>query len=109
MQIKERKQHPIIQRIAPAGRDATVYFGLIDLIFKNNRKNPIKLRVYLDKEKETHIFEIMGRNIEHIDVEIKTTIKETKKYVVVRTYREIYKERKLIKKEKLSKDKYKKN
>ena len=109
LQIKERKQHPIIQRIAPAGRDATVYFGLIDLIFKNNRKNPIKLRVYLDKEKETHIFEIMGRNIEHIDVEIKTTIKETKKYVVVRTYREIYKERKLIKKEKLSKDKYKKN
>ena len=67
------------------------------------------MRVYLDKEKETHIFEIMGRNIEHIDVEIKTTIKETKKYVVVRTYREIYKERKLIKKEKLSKDKYKKN
>lgn len=109
MQIIERKHHPRIQKFAPEGRDATIYFGLIDLIFKNNRKSPIKLRVYLDKGEGTHIFEILGRNIENINVEIKSEIKEIKDYLLVTTYREIYKEARLLKKEKISKDKYKKN
>ena len=107
MQIIERKHHPRIQKFAPEGRDATVYFELIDLIFKNNRKSPIKLRVYLDKGEGTHIFEILGRNIENINVEIKTTKKEKKEYTEVRTYREIYKGGRKIKTEKISKDKYK--
>lgn len=109
MQIIERKHHPRIQKFAPEGRDATIYFGLIDLIFKNNRKSPIKLRVYLDKGEGTHIFEIWGRNIENINIDIKSEIKEIKDYLLVTTYREIYKEARLLKKEKISKDKYKKN
>lgn len=107
MQIIERKHHPRIQKFAPEGRDATIYFGLIDLIFKNNRKSPIKLRVYLDKGEGTHIFEILGRNIENINVEIKSEIKEIKDYLLVTTYREIYKGGRKIKTEKISKDKYK--
>lgn len=107
MQIIERKHHPRIQKFAPEGRDATIYFGLIDLIFKNNRKSPIKLRVYLDKGEGTHIFEILGRNSENINVKLSQKIKDNKKEIIVTTYREIYKEGRKIKTEKISKDKYK--
>ena len=106
MQIIERKHHPIMQRIAPAGRDATIYYGLIDLIFKNKRKSPIKLSVYLNKEEGRHIFEILGRNIEKINVKIKSKMKERKNHFIVTTYREIYKGGRRIKKQKISKDKY---
>lgn len=109
LQIKERKAHPKVQQYSDAGRDATVYFGLIDLIFKNNRKSPIKLSVYLNKEEGRHIFEILGRNIENINVKINTVTKEKKEILIVRTYREIYKEGKFLKREKLSKDKYRKD
>lgn len=109
MQIIERKHHPRIQKFAPEGRDATIYYGLIDLVFKNTRKYPIKIMMYLDKVNGTHIFEMWGRNIENINVKLSQKIKDNKKEIIVTTYREIYKEQRLIKKEKLSKDKYKKN
>ena len=109
LKIIERKAHSRIQKVAPAGRDATVYWGLIDMIFKNNRKSPIKLRILLNKENGIHVFEILGRNVENINVEIKTKKKENRKYIVVKTYREIYKEGRVIKKEILSKDKYKRD
>lgn len=109
MKIIERKHHPRIQKFAPEGRDATIYYGLIDLVFKNTRKYPIKIMMYLDKVNGTHIFEMWGRNIENINVKLSQKIKENKKEIIVTTYREIYKEQRLIKKEKLSKDKYKKN
>lgn len=109
MKIIERKHHPRIQKFAPEGRDATIYYGLIDLVFKNTRKYPIKIMMYLDKVNGTHIFEMWGRNIENINVKLSQKIKDNKKEIIVTTYREIYKEQRLIKKEKLSKDKYKKN
>lgn len=109
LKVIERKNHPSPQNYVPIGRDATVYFGLIDLVFKNNRKNPIRLKTKIDKSKGSIIIEIWGKNIEHIDVKIKTTKKETKKYVVVKTYRFLYKEGKLLKRERISKDKYKKD
>ena len=109
LQIKERKAHPKVQQYADPGRDSTIYFGLIDLIFKNNRKSPIKLRVRLNKENGKHTFEILGRKIEDINVEIKSEIKERKNNLTVTIYRNIYKEGKLLKKEKISKDKYKKD
>ena len=109
LKVIERKNHPSPQNYVPIGRDATVYFGLIDLVFKNNRKNPIRLKTKIDKSKGSIIIEIWGKNIEHIDVKIKTTKKETKKYVIVKTYRFLYKGKRLFKKERISKDKYKKD
>lgn len=109
LKVIERKKHPKAQEYVPIGRDATVYFGLIDLVFKNNRKSPIRLKTKIDKVNGIISFEILGRNIENINVEIKTTKKETKKYSIFKTYREIYKERRLLKIEKISKDKYKKD
>lgn len=109
LKVIERKKHPKAQEYVPIGRDATVYFGLIDLVFKNNRKSPVMLKTKIDKSKGSIIIEMWGKNIEHIDVKIKTTKKETKKYVVVKTYRFLYKEGKLLKRERISKDKYKKD
>ena len=107
MKIIERKHHPRIQKFAPEGRDATIYYGLIDLVFKNTRKYPIKIMMYLDKVNGTHIFEMWGRNIENINVKLSQKVKENKKEIIVTTYREIYKEGRRIKTEKISKDKYK--
>ena len=109
LKVIERKHHPRIQKYVPAGRDATVYFDLIDLVFKNNRKSPIKLKTKIDKVNGIISFEIWGKNIENINVKINTTKKETKKYIIFKTYRKIYNEGRLIKIEKISKDKYKKD
>jgi len=109
LKVIERKKHPIPQKCVSLGRDATVYFGLIDLVFKNNRKSPIKLKTKIDKVKGIIVFEIWGRNIENINVEIKNEIREMKDYLLATTYREIYKYGRRIKKEVLSKDKYKRD
>ena len=109
LKVIERKKHPKAQEYVPIGRDATVYFGLIDLVFRNNRKSPVMLKTKIDKGKGNIIIEIWGKNIENINVKIKTTRKEKKEYTEVRTYREIYKEGNLLRRERISKDKYKKN
>jgi len=109
IKILERKSTHKVSKYTLLGMDSTVYWGLIDLVFKNTRKYPIKIVVYLDKINGTHVFEIWGRNIEKINVEIKIIKKEKKEWILVKTYREIYKEGKLIKREKLSKDKYKRD
>ena len=109
MKILERKSTHKVSKYTLLGMDSTVYWGLIDLVFKNTRKYPIKIMMYLDKVNGTHVFEMCGRNSEKINVKLSQKIKENKKEIIVTTYREIYKEQRLIKKEKLSKDKYKKN
>ena len=72
IKILERKAHPKISKHVEPGRDATIYWGLIDLIFKNTRKHPIKIVVYLDKANGIHVFEMWGRNPEKINVKIKS-------------------------------------
>lgn len=109
MQIIERKSHPKVQKYSSAGRDATVYWGLIDLVFKNTRKYPIKINMFVDKNKGIFIFEMCGRNSEKINVKIKSIKKEIKEHIVVETFRELTKEGRLIKVEKISKDKYRKD
>lgn len=109
IKILERKAHPKISKHVELGRDATIYWGLIDLIFKNTRKHPIKIVVYLDKVNCIHVFEMWGINSEKINVKIKSRKKEVKEYIVVETFREVYNEGRLIKVEKISKDKYRKD
>ena len=109
IKILERKAHPKISEYIAPGQDATIYWGLIDLIFKNTRKHPIKIVVYLDKVNGIHVFEMWGRNSEKVNVKIKSIKKETKEYIVVETFREVYNEGRLIKVEKISKDKYRKD
>lgn len=109
IKILERKAHPKVSEYIDPGRDATIYWKLIDLVFKNTRKHPIKIVLYLDKMNGTHVFEIWGRNSEKINIEIKSRKKETKEHIIVETYREVYNGGKLLKIERISKDKYRKD
>lgn len=43
LEIKERSNHMFLTSYVPASRDATVYTGSIDLVFKNTRSYPIKI------------------------------------------------------------------
>ena len=43
LQIVERRNHQFVTSYLPAGRDATVVYGLTDFQFKNTRKYPIRL------------------------------------------------------------------
>lgn len=109
IKILERKAHPKVSEYIDPGRDATIYWKLIDLVFKNTRKHPIKIVLYLDKMNGTHVFEIWGRNSEKINIEIKSRKKETKEHIIVETYREVYNGGRLLKIERISKDKYRKD
>ncbi len=108
IKILERKAHPKVSEYIAPGRDATVYYGLIDLVFKNTRNYPIKIVIYLDKMNGTHVFEMWGKNVEKINVKLSQKVKENKKEIIVTTYREVYNGERLLKIEKISKDKYRK-
>ena len=43
LEIVERSNHMFLTGYVAAGRDATVYYGSIDFVFKNTRKYPIKI------------------------------------------------------------------
>ena len=43
LEIVERKNHQFVTSYLPAGRDATVVYGLTDFKFKNTRKYPVKI------------------------------------------------------------------
>ncbi|MBQ3415111.1 MAG: VanW family protein [Clostridia bacterium] len=44
LEIVERRNHQFVTSYLPAGRDATVVYGLTDFKFKNTRKYPIKIK-----------------------------------------------------------------
>lgn len=44
LQIVERRNHQFVTSYLPAGRDATVVYGVTDFKFKNTRSYPIKLK-----------------------------------------------------------------
>ena len=43
LEIVERRNHQFVTSYLPAGRDATVVYGLTDFKFKNSRKYPVKI------------------------------------------------------------------
>lgn len=43
LEIKERSNHIFLTSYVPASRDATVYYGSLDMVFKNTRSYPIKI------------------------------------------------------------------
>ncbi len=44
LKIVSRRNHSYVVNYMPAGLDATVSYGTIDFLFKNNKKNPIKIK-----------------------------------------------------------------
>jgi vancomycin resistance protein YoaR len=45
--IEERHAHSMPVHYVPVGRDATVDYGSLDLKFRNNRKGPVIIKMYV--------------------------------------------------------------
>lgn len=84
MNIVERRNHQFITSYLPAGRDATVVYGLTDFKFKNTRTYAVKIKASVSSGIATiSIYGIKQENEYSVSFETKTisTIPYTIKYV----------------------------
>ncbi len=68
LEITERHNHSMLVSYLPAGLDATIAQGVLDLKFKNNTPYPVKIAAQASGGVLT--FNILGYNPENISVEI---------------------------------------
>ena len=109
LQVIERTNHQFVPSYVTASRDATVVYGALDFKFKNNRNYPIKINCSVSGGVAN--FKIFGL---HQDNDYQVTISS---YVTGRTPNALYSEAykilkkngKVIKRELLSKDTYKRH
>ncbi len=80
LEVVERRSHYFKTSYLPAGLDATVSWGTVDLKFKNNRKYPIKIvseaqdgvvkvRIYGIKEEEDYDVKLESKETGIVDME----------------------------------------
>ncbi len=84
MKVTERRNHQFVTSYVPAGRDATVVYGLTDFKFKNTRTYAIKIKASISNGIATvSIYGIKEENEYTTSFETKTisTIPFTVKYV----------------------------
>ncbi|MBF8983560.1 VanW family protein [Lutibacter sp. B2] len=128
LKIIQRSKHTIPSTYVPKGQDATVSYGVLDFKFQNTLDIPIYIESYVYKNEM--IVKIYGKKVDDIDIKIESVIDEVVKRSIetkddheldegiekieekgrdgykVTTYKYYYKNGKLIKKERLSKDYY---
>ena len=130
LQITQRFNHQFVTSYVPAGRDATVAYGVKDFRFVNNRTYPIKINVsvsagiakvdiYGIAEDNDYMVDIEVEVISNIDYETKETIDKSlpsgteqikqrgANGVIVEAYKILKKNGITVSKELLSKDTYK--
>ncbi len=77
LEIVERRNHQFVTSYVPAGRDATVVYGMTDFKFKNTRKYPVRIvatakngiatvSMYGIKEENEYTFTFTTKNIASI-------------------------------------------
>ena len=77
LKIVERRNHQFVTSYVPAGRDATVVYGMTDFKFKNTRKYPIRIMasaqngiatvsIYGIKEENEYTFTFSTRTVASI-------------------------------------------
>ena len=82
LDIVERRNHQFITSYTPAGRDATVVYGMTDFKFKNTRTYAIKIKascsngvatvsIYGIKEKEEYVISFSTKTISTIPYTVK--------------------------------------
>ncbi len=84
MDIVERRNHQFVTSYTPAGRDATVVYGLTDFKFKNTRKTAVRIKASCSNGIATvSIYGIKDENEYDVSFNTKTisTIPFTVKYV----------------------------
>lgn len=108
MKITSRRNHMFTTSYVPAGKDATVAWGSTDFKFKNTRDYPVKIESIVNNGiAKVRIYGLKTENEYDITIETKT-IKSTSKNLIVDSYKVYRKNGEIIKKEKISRDTYKK-
>lgn len=109
LEVTQRSNHQFIPPYTPVSRDATVVYGSQDFKFKNNRKYPIKITCSVSGGVAN--FKIFGiKQDDDYDVEISSYITgKTATSIYGEAYKILKKDGKVVKKELMSKDTYKKH
>ncbi len=84
LEIVERRNHQFVTSYLPAGRDATVVYGLTDFQFKNTRKYPVRLVAGVKNGIATvEVYGIKGDEEYNITFDVKTvgTLPYSTKYI----------------------------
>ncbi|MPQ44615.1 VanW family protein [Clostridium tarantellae] len=103
LEIVERASHSLIVRYAPMGRDATISDGTVDFKFKNNKSYPIIIQTYTNNDiVRANIWGIKENANREIVIDVKHLSPKS-----CETYKYTYEKGVLIKKEIISRDKYK--
>lgn len=108
LKITSRRNHMFTTSYVPAGKDATVAWGSTDFKFKNTRDYPIKIESMVNNGiAKVRIYGL--KTEKEYDINIETnTVKSTSKNLIVDSYKVYRKNGEIIKKEKISRDTYKK-
>lgn len=109
LDIVERTNHQFVPSYVTASRDATVVYGSLDFKFKNNRNYPIKINCSVSGGIAN--FQIFGlRQNDDYDVEISSyETGRTATAIYSEAYKILKKDGKVVNKQLLSKDTYKKH
>lgn len=108
LKITSRRNHMFTTSYVPAGKDATVAWGSTDFKFKNTRDYPIKIESTVNNGiAKVRIYGLKTENEYDINIET-TTVKSTNTNLIIDSYKVYRKDGKIIKKEKISRDTYKK-
>ena len=109
LDIVERTNHQFVPSYVTASRDATVVYGSLDFKFKNNRNYPIKINCSVSGEIAN--FQIFGlKQDDDYDVEISSyETGRTATAIYSEAYKILKKDGKVVNKQLLSKDTYKRH
>ena len=110
LDIVSRRNHMFVPSYVKGGRDATVVYGSTDFVFENSRSYPIKILSSVQNGvANVQIYGYKNPNEQNYDISIETTlVKNTSKTTVYDAYK-VYKQNgEVVKREKLSRDTYKK-
>lgn len=109
LDIVERTNHQFVPSYVTASRDATVVYGSLDFKFKNNRNYPIKINCSVSGGIAN--FQIFGlRQNDDYDVEISSyETGRTATAIYSEAYKILKKDGKVVNKQLLSKDTYKRH
>ena len=110
LKITSRRNHMFVPSYATGGRDATVVYGSTDFKFVNSRSYPIKIVSSVESGVATvRIFGYKNERDPEYEISMEShLVKTTSKSLVYDAYK-IYKQNGVVvKKEKLSRDTYKK-
>ena len=108
LDVTERRNHMFVPSYVDGGMDATVVYGSQDFKFKNTRDYPIKIESSVSGGiARVRIHGLRTNNEYNISIESKT-VKNSSKSFVVDAYKVYRQDGEVIRREKLSRDTYKK-